>query len=817
MSDGFIQAIGCREGNLKNVSVSLPYGSITAVTGVSGSGKSSFAFETLYAEGRRQLLETLDSGGSYFLSKSCSPQVDLILGLPPTIAIKQNRHIRNSISTMGSISHINAFLFSLFATSGEIKCKKCEQRGIEHYNPAFSKKCSVCKATVPLYPPSFFSNQSPYGACQTCGGSGEDFTVDETQLYPDQSLSIDGGGLKYGAPTKGTTKHQFFDNFLKQFGASLRMPIGNFSNEAKVALLYGAKKNKKIKLEFPGLVPDILRLYKESSSETVREQLSHLLTHTACSDCNGMGISLEAQSVLIKGHNVCNLQNMPIVDLYNFIKELSFNDYRDDLIKLSKNKILEICQILIQLGVGYLTLNRKTASLSGGEMHRITMATYLASQLTGVLYILDEPSTGLHAMELPNLISIIKKLRSVGNGNTLAIVEHNKQLIKEADYIVEFGPGPSHRGGEVVFQGKKEELSQAPNTVTSKLLSGNICLTRNKKYKVNNQDYLGIRDACANNLKHVDVNLPLHCLVAITGVSGSGKSSLMFDTFYMEAKTKASKTRARAKAQFFNRDKINQIIPCEQAPIAQNTRSVVATYIDIFSLIREKFVQTNKAQNKKMTTGLFSFNNKDGACPTCNGYGYISPSTITGEDNQILCPICLGKRYKEEILSITYNNKNISEILDMDISDALDFFADDIQLSDKLKIMKDVGLDYLRLGQQTIELSGGERQRLKLALNLMSGRQNNSLYIFDEPSAGLHSQDLQRIINFFDKLLSEGHSIVMVEHNIELISLADYVIDMGPGAGENGGEIVSQGSPSDIMACHESLTGQALNLLKSSR
>ena len=813
MANDFIHVLGCREGNLQNVNVSIPYGDLVAITGVSGSGKSSFAFETLYAEGRRQLLEALDvSGNNFFLSQNCSPLVDMILGLPPTIAIKQNRHIRSSMSTMGSISHINSYLFSIFSSCGEIKCAKCNLQGKQQYNNSYLKKCPECHSAIPIYSPAFFSSQSPYGACQTCGGSGEELIVDETLLYPDQSLSINAGGLKYGVPTKGTTKYKFFENFLMQFGVNLNTPICDFSNEAKVALLYGIKKSKKIKLDFPGIVPDILRLYKESHSETIRTQLGSFLAHDLCTECNGMGISIEAQNVFIHGKNVCSLQNMNLVELSAFIKEMSFGDFRDELGALPKKKVVELCDILIQLGVGYLTLNRKTASLSGGEMHRITMATFLASQLTGVFYILDEPSTGLHWHEIPNLLKIIKQLNEVGNGNTVAIVEHNKRIIQETEYIVEFGPGPSKRGGQVVFQGKLKDLPDT--TATGKLLNNTIGLRREEKRKPDFSDTLTIKNARSNNLKNITVDIPLHCLTAITGVSGSGKSSLVFDTFYLEAKTKSSRTRSRVQAELINRERINQIITCEQAPIAQNNRSIVATYIDVFSLIRDLFEKTATTQKRKVASGTFSFNTKEGACICCNGYGYITPNTIAGEDTRILCPQCSGRRYKDEVLEIKYKEKNISEILNMDISEAICFFEDKNHISSRLKILSEVGLDYLQLGQCTAALSGGERQRLKLALNLMSGKQKNSLYIFDEPSAGLHALDLQKILSFFDKLIAEGNTVVIVEHNIELISLCDYVIDLGPGAGEYGGQIIAKGCPEDICHCN-SLTGQELKQIMS--
>jgi excinuclease ABC A subunit len=809
MDKGVIQAVGCREGNLKNVDIEIPYGKFTVITGVSGSGKSSFAFDTLYAEGRRQFLEILDVGEAFYLSKTCSPQVDMALGLPPAIAIQQTRHIRNPLSTMGSISHLNAYLFSIFASCGEILCQTCSAKEERRFNLPTAMQCPKCKKPVPHYAPSFFSNQSPNGMCQTCGGSGKIVTVDETLIYPDQDLSIAEGGFMYGAPTKGTTKYRFFENFLAQFGADMHTPIKQFSNELKVALLYGIKKTKKNKLEYPGLVPEILKLHKETSSEKTRQQLAAFMAETECADCNGMGISKEAQNVFIKNNTICDIQQKTAEELYVFFSNLSFGDFRDDLIAIPRRKVLEILESMLKLGIGYLSPIRKTASLSGGEMHRITMSAMLASKLTGILYILDEPSTGLHANEIPNLVKIISQLQHTGNGNTIVAVEHNPAIISAADYVVEFGPGPSRRGGFVIYQGDKNEIKSYPQSVTNQLLTGKLILTRGSNHNPDKSDVFGIRNACSNNLKNVDIDLPLHCLVAITGVSGSGKSSLVFDTLCLETNTKSSKTRSAIQATLVEREKINQIIACTQAPIAKSTRSIVATYTDIYTKIRDLFSKTDAAIKKGLDAGAFSFNTPRGACPTCGGYGYIAPASSFVEEAHILCPACGGKRFKEELLAITYNGKNISDILDMDISESLLFFQGNKTLVRQLSILGEVGLDYLRLGQGLTELSGGEAQRLKLAVDLVSGKCPNSLYIFDEPSAGLHYKDLQRILDLFDKLLAEGHSVIIVEHNIEVIRQVDYVVDMGPGAGEKGGKIIAKGTPFEIAKCNTP-TGIAL-------
>ena len=810
-----IKAFGCREGNLQSVNVSLPYGEITAVTGVSGSGKSSFAFDTLYAEGRRQMLEALRTGGNeFFLSGSCSPQVDYILGLPATIAIRQSRVIRNANSTVGTIAHINPYLYSILSLCGEVVCENCALKGVRHTNPMYRGVCSKCGVAVPHFPPAFFSNMSPVGACANCGGSGVEIAVDERTLYPNQELSIAEGGLLYGAPSRGTTKWRFFNEFLSNFGVDLNTPIKDYPNEAKVALLYGVRRSKKCRCEFPGLVPEILRLHKESASENVHAQLASYICMAPCEICGGCGISKKAQEIYVAQKNIVALQRMTVAELQNFINKMSLPKEAERLVDVQRQKVDEICGILSEIGISYLSLNRKTASLSGGEMHRIAMATFLSARLGGVLYVLDEPSTGLHQSEVPSMNAVLHRLKRCGMGNSVVVVEHNPTVISIADYVVEFGPGPSTQGGRVVFQGRMKDMLAKHDLITSRLLSGGIPLTR-KRVRVDASNVLRIKDACSNNLRHVNVDIPLNCLVAVTGVSGSGKSSLLFDSLYQKVKTGTSRTRFKQVTRIEGLDKVRQVVLCEQSPIGAGVRSIVATYMDVLSDIRRFFAEEQASRSAGISASAFSFNTKSGACPTCEGRGFLVPGGMIGEEQHIVCPECGGKRYRNEVLSIKYCGKNISEILDMDASSGAEFFSGSKGISRKLQTLKDVGLGYLRLGQGLGELSGGERQRLKLASHILSADSSGRLYIFDEPCAGLHRADLQRLLDLFDRLIAEGNSVAVVEHNLDLIALADFIIDMGPGGGEAGGMVIACGTPETIMAS-DSVTGIELKKWKKS-
>lgn len=803
-----IKFIGCREGNLKNIDVSFPYGKITAVTGVSGSGKSSFAFNTVYNEGRRQFLEILDPNEAFYLSKSYSSDLDMAIGLPPTVAVRQIRNVSNPLSTVGSVSHINSFLYAIFSSVGQQPCPHCQKAGLKFYTSAYMP-CPRCSSKPVALPPSFFSTMSPNGMCQTCGGEGVVVGVDETKIYPNQELSINEGGFLYGVSTKGTTKYNFFKSIVTQYGATMDTPIKYFSNELKVALLYGVSKSKKNKIAFEGIANEIFKTYKTTASSKLRQQLSKFLTYSVCEDCNGAGISRLAQSILIKGRNICDVQDMTIFDLHHFLKNIHFGDLRDEIIGIPLGKILDQCEVIINLGISYLSLSRKTASLSGGEMHRLFLSTLISNKMSGVLYILDEPSTGLHYCEIPNLIREIKAMQQTGNGNTILLVEHNPQLIDIADNIIEFGPGASYRGGEIVYNGTKEELNNTA-CLTKKLLSKQLKITRSSLCGHNLDDFIGIRNAHSNNLKNVNVDIPLHCIVAITGVSGSGKSSLVFDSLveYGKINKPVSKTRTTVQADIVNNEKVEQIIFCSQSPIGNNSRSIVATYSEIMPDIRKLFANTQEAAKQALNETAFSFNTAVGACPQCGGFGKIKLSGFLC-NSEIKCPCCEGRRFNSKILGVKYNGKNISEVLDFDVDTACDFFGEEKKIQKNLQFLKDVGLGYLRLGQNIVELSGGESQRLKLASNLVNSKLKNVLYVFDEPSAGLHSIDIQNLVFMFEKLIAKGNSIVIVEHNMELIACSDYIIDMGPGAGKDGGEVVATGTPREVAATN-TITGISL-------
>jgi excinuclease ABC subunit A len=803
-----IELYGCHEGNLKGIDVKLPYNKLIAITGVSGSGKSSLAFKTIFAEGRRRIIESLDPRESYFLSRAFAPKVDMVLGLPPAIAIRQTQHIRSPKSTLGSISHINSFIFLLFATCGDIPCNSCAQQGQKIYNPPHTGKCKRCGHAVSWMQPGAFSNQSPVGMCQECGGMGVIQDVDETLVYPDQNLSIAQGGLAYGGPKSGSMKGQFFKNLLAQFGYSLDTPIKDLSQEAKVALLFGVKRSRKYKVEFPGIIPIIMKGLKETKSELVRSELERFVVETTCPLCNGLGIGPLAASVLLDGSTIMNVQSMDLRSLVDKLQHMKFGDVRDEIAAMPLNKAIDTGKIMLDMGIGYLTLSRKTASLSGGEMHRARMAAQLATQISGVVYVLDEPSTGLHAEEIGPLVTIMRRLRDIGSGNTVIIVEHDEEIIGSSDHIIELGPGPARNGGQIVFEGSPSEIVMHPESATGAVLISTSCAVKRKRCEVSDKR-LGIRNARSNNLKDVSVDIPLNVLVSVTGISGSGKSSLVFDSLCTHADSKTSRTRETQQCSLVHRDLVGDIVLSDQSPISRSTRSVVATYSQIFSPIRDLYARTEKAKKLRLDTGHFSFNTLRGSCQMCKGYGTITPENPMLGGAEFVCPECGGKRFSEEVLSVIYGDRSIADVLDMDVTEALRFFSDKPAIERRLQLLVSIGLGYLVLGQSSLDISGGEAQRLKLAVDLMEGKRSNALYVLDEPTAGLHARDIQVLVEVLDRLLKTGNSVIVVEHNLHLIWASDYIIEMGPGAGDDGGRIVAEGTPQEIAAC-DTATGHAL-------
>jgi excinuclease ABC subunit A len=805
-----IKMCGCRENNLKNIDIVIPYSKIIVFTGLSGSGKSSIAYDTLFAEGKRRYIEAIGVHESYFLSKIKKPEADLILGVPPAIALEQNKYIRNPRSTVGTISQINPFIQLLFATCGMIKCESCQKKGKISFIHVNKNRCPICNKTIPSMTPSMFSVNSPNGMCYECGGTGEIVEFDETLIWPNQELSISEGGLKLGGPTKGTTKYKFFNSFLNQFRCTVETPIKEFSNELKVALLYGVKKSKKFKVEFPGIIHSFEKIHKQTKSIDLHDEIESYMVRNVCDVCNGTGLNPKSLAVSINNQDIIDMMSMSIFSLRETLSSLRFEDYRDEIYSQIKKKVVDTLQILINLGVGYLSLSRKVNTLSGGEMQRIRLGAQISSQISGVVYILDEPSIGMHHCDIYRLINTIKQLKDIGNKNTIVLVEHDLSIMKEADYIFEIGPGAGNLGGKIIAQGTPSEIVNNSKSLTAKYIAGRaIAATPNLKKHHDFVDHIEIDNANAHNLKNVHVKIPLHSLIGITGVSGSGKSSLIFDSFYNIINPQKGSKKTDITTQIKGIKKVDRIVASDQSPIGKSSRSNPATYSKSYSLIRNLFAKTSDAKKKKYDQSHFSFNSEKGRCEECKGKGYIQVEMSFMPELYIPCENCGRKRFKKEILNVQYSGKNISEILDMTIDEALEFFEDQKQITAKLLPISEVGLGYVRLGQETATLSGGESQRLKLASELTNGKTNNTLFIFDEPSTGLHFEDIKRLLGVFKKLLSQGNSIILIEHNLDIVASCDYIIDIGPGAGERGGRVVGVGTPFEISE-FETPTGIAL-------
>jgi len=773
---------GCNENNLKNIDVKIPYGKIVAFIGVSGSGKSSIVFDTLYSEGKRRYIESLSVNESYFLSKTKKPKVDFISGLPPAIAIKQNNYIKNPRSTVGTISQAGYFIQLLFATCGEYKGQIGQMKA------------------------SAFSLNSPKGVCDNCEGIGKILDFDETLIWPNQDLSVMEGGLKLGGAKKGTNKMNFFNAFLGQYGYSVETPINELSNEVKVALLYGQKKNKKYKVEFPGIISSNEEIYRKTKSLNTREEIESFMAESTCTECGGTGYNPASLRVQVKGINIAQMMELSLEELLVFLRELEFEDFRGQLFLEFKEKLFKILINCTELGIGYLSLGRKAASLSGGEMQRVVIVSQISNQLSGVVYVLDEPSSGMHASDIGKLIKSIAKLNSEGNKNTVVIVEHNGALINMADYIIEIGPGAGILGGELIAKGTPKEIIYNKNSITGAYLS-NKCIagTPNQSENFEIEECLEVFGAHANNLKDVNVKIPLNCIVSITGVSGCGKSSLVFNSIYQSTFYRRNINLKELK----NLNKVNRVVFSDQSPVGKTSRSTVATYSGVLNHIRELFANTDDAKKKKYTEAYFSYNLQAGQCDECKGEGEVRVEMSFMPDMYVYCESCQGTRYKEKILNVMYKGKNVHDVLDMRVEYALSFFKDNNIIKRKLRPIFDVGLGYLKLGQPTSTLSGGESQRLKLAKEIAKGNEKGTLYIFDEPSSGLHFKDVELLLKVLKMLIVKGNSIILVEHNMDLIASSDYIIDLGLGGGVEGGNVVGVGTPKNI-SFQNTPTGEAL-------
>jgi len=924
---------GARVHNLKNISVEIPKNKLVVITGKSGSGKSSLAFDTIFAEGQRRYVESLSAYARQFLEQLQKPDVDAIEGLSPAIAIEQKTVSKSPRSTVATITEIYDYLRVLFARTGIPYCYRCGReissqtiqemidrvmeipegekclilspviqgrkgeykkeinlmqkegfvriridgilyditetkpldknrkhtvdavvdrlvikKGIEkrladslqtalHFSSGlalilladgrellFNEKlsCADCGISYPDISPRTFSFNSPFGACSSCFGLGTRFEFDIDLILPDKNLSINEGAVApWGNKDSFYVKH-LLRSLADHYGFSLDIPFKKLSEKIKSIILYGSGEDKiqlvfqgdksvyKTIKPFQGVIRYLDKKYRDTDSEAVRDDIGAYMNHLPCPDCNGKRLKQESLSIKIAEKSIYDINTLSVAECMAFFCDLTFSGSKSAIAAPLLKEIQERLFFLHHLGLDYLTLDRIAGTLSGGEAHRIRLATQLGSRLTGVLYVLDEPSVGLHARDSHLLIETLKNLRDIGN--TVIIVEHDEATIRTADYVVDLGPGAGSRGGEIVGIGKPLEIEDAPDSLTGKYLSGRKCISIPVRRNAQGAHSLVLTGASANNLKHITVEIPLGLFVCVTGVSGSGKSSLVINTLY-EALAQKLYRLPRIQAPFTSLqglEHINKVINVDQAPIGRTPRSNPATFTGLFDHIRDLFSKIPESRIRGYKPGRFSFNVKGGRCEACQGDGLLKIEMHFLPDIYVTCDVCQGKRYNRETLDVRYKGKNIADVLAMTVGDALPFFENIPQISTKLQILNNVGLEYLTLGQQATTLSGGEAQRIKLARELSKREKGHTLYILDEPTTGLHFDDIDKLLNVLNRLVDRDNTVLVIEHNMEVIKTADYIIDLGPEGGEKGGCVVACGTPEIISNISASHTGRYL-------
>ncbi|AWK50104.1 excinuclease ABC subunit UvrA [Clostridium beijerinckii] len=928
---------GAKVNNLKNVSLEIPRDKLVVFTGLSGSGKSSLAFDTLYAEGQRRYMESLSSYARQFLGQMDKPNVEYIEGLSPAISIDQKSTNKNPRSTVGTITEIYDYLRLLYARVGTPHCPKCGKEitqqsvdqivdkimnygdktklqilspivkgrkgthekllenirkngftraridgqiydlteeevkldknkkhnieavidrivikeGIEGrltesieaslkigeglviasviggHDTLFSENfaCAECGISIGELAPRLFSFNAPFGKCDNCDGLGTLIEIDEKLVIPSTEISIMDGAVASwgnGRLKEDSWTYAILQSLVKEYGLDLNTPIKDLDKKHVELLLYGTK-GKKLKVEytkdgikavynyaFDGEINSLNRRYRETNSDMIKNQIEQYMSDDFCPKCKGARLSDEALAVTVGEKNIFEFASMPIREELDFINGIEFSEKNriisEQIIKEIRNRL----QFLLDVGLDYLSLSRNSGTLSGGESQRIRLATQIGSSLMGVLYILDEPSIGLHQRDNDRLIQTLKNLRDVGN--TVIVVEHDDDTIKEADYIVDIGPGAGEHGGEVVVAGTLEEVKACEKSITGQYLTGKKLIKIPEIRKKGNGQSIKVIGAKENNLKNINITIPLGTLTAVTGVSGSGKSTLVNEILYkgLNKIVNRSKNPVGKHKEIIGHENIDKIIDINQSPIGRTPRSNPATYTGTFDIIRELFSQTQEAKMRGYKPGRFSFNVKGGRCEACSGDGIIKIEMQFLSDVYVPCEVCKGKRYNRETLEVKYKGKNIDDILNMTVEESVKFFENIPRIENKLRTLNDVGLGYIRLGQPSTQLSGGEAQRIKLASELSKRSTGKTLYILDEPTTGLHVDDVSRLIEILQRLVEAGNTVVVIEHNLDVIKCADYLIDLGPEGGDKGGTLIKAGTPEELCKVEASYTGEYL-------
>lgn len=927
---------GARENNLKNIDLVLPRDELIVFTGLSGSGKSSLAFETIFAEGQRRYVESLSSYARQFLGQMDKPDVDYIEGLSPAVSIDQKSTSSNPRSTVGTVTEINDYLRLLFARIGVPHCPKCGReitrqsidqvvdavkaipsgskiqiiaplirgRKGEHVKvldqirkdgyvrvkidgdvydinetPKLDKNCKHdidviidrivikdgidtrlsdsletafslgqglakvdvvgesemlfsqhfacpdCGISIEELSPRMFSFNNPYGACPSCSGLGYNEKLDVDRIIPDKTLSIAQGAIDANgwSSKDGSYGMLYFKALAEQYGFSLETPWCDLTDKVKNIILYGTG-DEKLHLEyerefysgswdaaFEGIIPCMERRYNETKSDAARNQYENYISQVECPDCHGARLKPEVLAVTIKGKSIADVCSMPVGEVSAFLDSIELSESESIIASRIFKELKARLNFLVNVGLDYLTLSRSATTLSGGEAQRIRLATQIGSGLVGVLYILDEPSIGLHQRDNSRLLDTLRGLRDLGN--TLIVVEHDEETIRSADHIVDIGPGPGVHGGRMIAQGSVEDIMAVPESITGQFLSRVRAIpVPEVRRQASNGNWLTVKGCRENNLRNIDVRIPLGVFTCVTGVSGSGKSSLVNGIIkkYLLNKLNRAHTKPGDFDSMDGYENLDKVIDIDQSPIGRTPRSNPATYTGLFDLIREVFAMTPDAKLRGYTNGRFSFNVKGGRCESCRGDGIIKIEMHFLPDVYVPCEVCGGKRYNRETLEVKYKGKTIADVLDMTVEQALDFFAPLPKLAKKLQTLYDVGLGYIKLGQSSTTLSGGEAQRVKLSAELARRDTGRTLYILDEPTTGLHFADVEKLLAILQRLCDSGSSVLVIEHNLDVIKSADYIIDLGPEGGKRGGNVIAAGTPEEVSLCENSYTGQYL-------